>query len=170
MVEVAIRPAKGSDTGVIASIWESGWREVHLGYVPEALARARTRETFVTRARDNIPHTIVATVNDSVLGFVVTVDDEVEQMYVDVGARSGSVASTLLGAAEATITAGGLPAGLARGDRRQHACPPLLRAVRMARRGRVPVRRVDAGRPGRCRLPEVRQVAGGATASRPRDR
>jgi RimJ/RimL family protein N-acetyltransferase len=109
MGDIAIRRAAGPDTRVIASIWDSGWREVHLGYVPEPLAEARTPESFVSRARDNIPDTIVATVNDSVVGFVVTVADEVEQMYVDAGARSGSVASTLLGAAEAAIAADGYP-------------------------------------------------------------
>jgi RimJ/RimL family protein N-acetyltransferase len=107
MGEVRIRRAAGPDSGAIASIWESGWREVHLDYVPEALARARTRETFLARARENLPHTLVATVNGSVIGFVVAIDDEVEQMYVDVCVRGGSVASTLLESAESAISSSG---------------------------------------------------------------
>lgn len=104
---LAIRPATSADAGVIASIWNSGWREAHLDHVPPALARARTAESFASRARDNLAHTTVATVDGSVVGFVVTIKDEVEQMYVDAAARGGSVASTLLAAAEASIAVDG---------------------------------------------------------------
>jgi GNAT superfamily N-acetyltransferase len=106
-VDPSIRRAVGPDTGVIASIWRSGWQDAHLGHVPDALVWARTAETFVTRARENIPHTLVATKGGVVVGFVVTVDDEVEQVYVDAGARSDGVADALLAAAEGVVADAG---------------------------------------------------------------
>ena len=103
----SIRAAREADAAVIASIWETGWRDAHLGHVPEALVRARTTETFLSRSVDHIAHTLVATANDAVVGFVVTIADEVEQVYVDAASRGGGVASSLLAAAEARIAAAG---------------------------------------------------------------
>lgn len=103
----SIRPARDADAAVIASIWESGWREAHLGRVPEALVRARTTQTFRSRSLDHVPQTLVATANGAVIGFVVTIADELEQIYVKATSRGGGVASSLLEAAEARIAAAG---------------------------------------------------------------
>jgi ribosomal protein S18 acetylase RimI-like enzyme len=109
MGDISVRGAFGVDAAVIASIWGSGWREVHLGHVPDALTQARTVETFVSRAQENIPRTLVAAAEGQVVGFVVIVDDEIEQLYVDAAKRSGGVADALLSAAEARIADAGFP-------------------------------------------------------------
>jgi hypothetical protein len=100
-VRTSIRRAVGSDTGPIASIWASGWREAHQGHVPEAFVSAGTSETFHMRAREGIWDTLVATSGTVVIGFVVTSGDEVEQLYVDAGSRSEQVADALMTAGRA---------------------------------------------------------------------
>jgi GNAT superfamily N-acetyltransferase len=106
---VSIRAAVDTDAGRVAGIWEAGWRDAHLGRVPDALIHARTPDTFASRARAIIPATLVAVVDDAIAGFVVIVDDEVEQMYVDARHRGSEVARRLLRAAERTIAATGHP-------------------------------------------------------------
>jgi hypothetical protein len=97
----SIRRAVGSDTGPIASIWAAGWREAHQGDAREACVAACTAETFLTRARESIWDTLVATRGTAVVGFVVTSGDEVEQLYVDAGSRSEQVADALMTAGRA---------------------------------------------------------------------
>lgn len=38
------------DVASLAGIWRAGWREGHLGRVPDALVAVRTAESFTTRA------------------------------------------------------------------------------------------------------------------------
>jgi ribosomal protein S18 acetylase RimI-like enzyme len=106
---ISIRAAVDADADRVADIWQPGWRDAHLGRVPDALMRARTQATFASRARANIPATLVALVDDTLAGFVVIVDDEVEQMYVDASHRGSGVASRLLRAAERAIAAAEFP-------------------------------------------------------------
>lgn len=104
---ISIRAAVDADADRVADIWEAGWRDAHLGRVPDALIRARTPATFASRARAIIPATLVAIVDEAIAGFVVIIDDEVEQMYVDAGHRGSGVANRLLRAAEHAIGATG---------------------------------------------------------------
>lgn len=104
---VTIRAATPDDADEIAEIWYRGWRDGHLGLVPEELVRLRTEASFRTRAAERVGDTTVALVDVAVAGFVMVVDDEVEQVYVAAEHRGTGVAGRLLDEAEAQVRANG---------------------------------------------------------------
>jgi len=104
---VTVRPATAADVPAIARIWREGWADGHEGHVPEALVAERTPASFDQRARERVGQTWVADSGGTVAGFVVVVDDEVEQVYVDRSWRGRGVAERLLRHAEAVIGQGG---------------------------------------------------------------
>lgn len=104
---VELRPATAGDAAAIATIWERGWRDGHLGNVPDELAAVRTADTFHHRAAARVADTTVAEIDSQVAGFVMVVGDEVEQVYVAAGHRGGGVADTLLAEAERLVASGG---------------------------------------------------------------
>jgi GNAT superfamily N-acetyltransferase len=105
--QVLLRPARAEDAGAIAEIWRLGWRDGHLGLVPQALVDVRTDAAFSTRAAERVPDTTVATVEGAVAGFVMVVDDEVEQVYVAAAHRGTGVAKALLDDGERQVRANG---------------------------------------------------------------
>ena len=105
--QVMLRAAQAEDAGAIAEIWHLGWRDGHLGFVPGELVEARTRESFRTRASDRLADTTVAAVAGAVAGFVMVVDDEVEQVYVAAAHRGTGVADVLMREAEHRVRANG---------------------------------------------------------------
>lgn len=104
---VVVRPAEPDDADRVAAIWEQGWLEVHPGEVPASLVEARTSASFHLRAAHRTADTQVAEVDASVVGFVMTVHDEVDQVYVAPAGRGTGAAAALLGAAEERIRAAG---------------------------------------------------------------
>jgi ribosomal protein S18 acetylase RimI-like enzyme len=104
---VRLRPATTADATAIASIWREGWVDGHAGHVPEALVAERTPASFDERARERVGQTWVADSGGVVAGFVVVVDDEVEQVYVDRRWRGRGMAEQLLRHAEGLIGQGG---------------------------------------------------------------
>ena len=107
MTAVTLRPATAADVPAIARIWREGWADGHAGHVPEALVAERTPESFDRRAMARIRWTWVVDSAGAVAGFVVVVDAEVEQLYVDRSWRGRGVAERLLRHAEAVIGRGG---------------------------------------------------------------
>ena len=105
--DVTLRAARAEDTDEIAEIWRLGWRDGHLGLVPRELADVRTEASFRTRASERTSDTTVATVDGAVVGFVMVVDDEVEQVYVATAYRGTGVARILIGEAERQVEANG---------------------------------------------------------------
>lgn len=103
----SLRPAVPIDARQIADIWHQGWRDGHLGFVPDELRSVRTEESFHRRAAQRVGDTTVATVRGEVAGFVMVVDDEVEQVYVARQHRGTDVADTLLDEAEREISDAG---------------------------------------------------------------
>jgi GNAT superfamily N-acetyltransferase len=79
----------------------------HLEHVPQALVDVRTEESFGTRAAERIGDTTVATVDGAVAGFIMVVDDEVEQVYVAAASRGTGVADALIRESESQVLAGG---------------------------------------------------------------
>ncbi len=105
--QVTLRAARAEDATDIAEIWHLGWRDGHLGFVPKELVDVRTEASFRTRASERISDTTVASVDGAVAGFVMVVDDEVEQVYVAAAHRGTGVAKVLIGEAERQVRANG---------------------------------------------------------------
>jgi ribosomal protein S18 acetylase RimI-like enzyme len=104
---VVLRPARADDAETIAEIWRQGWRDGHLGHVPQELVDIRTEASFATRSLERIPDATVATVDGAVVGFIMVVDDEVEQIYVSPAHFGKGVAGALMTEAESQVAASG---------------------------------------------------------------
>ena len=52
--ELKLRKAQAADVEQIAEIWQAGWRDGHIGLVPDELVPERTPETFLLRARERM--------------------------------------------------------------------------------------------------------------------
>jgi ribosomal protein S18 acetylase RimI-like enzyme len=104
---VTLRTARAEDARDIAEIWHLGWQDGHLGFVSQELVDVRTEASFRKRASERISDTTVATVDGAVAGFVMVVDDEVEQVYVSAAYRGTGVANVLIGEAERQVRATG---------------------------------------------------------------
>jgi len=102
-----LRPATSEDSPEVARIWADGWRDGHVGHVPEELTAIRTRESFDVRAFQRVGDTTVADVGGQVAGFVMVAGDEVEQVYVDAAHRGTGIASALLAEGERQVKAAG---------------------------------------------------------------
>lgn len=105
--EPALRPATPDDAAAVARIWHEGWADGHLGHVPPALLAVRTPRSFGLRAPQRLADTVVAVVDGAVAGFVMVVEDEVEQVYVAADHRGTGVAGALLTAAEERVAGKG---------------------------------------------------------------
>ncbi|XVV08902.1 GNAT family N-acetyltransferase [Actinoplanes sp. CA-131856] len=102
-----LRPARDEDVPTIARIWESAWRDGHLGHVSEELVRLRTPETFDARTAAMVARTTVAVLDGAIVGFATVDGDEVEQVFVTAASRGSGVAADLLDAAERQVAAAG---------------------------------------------------------------
>jgi GNAT superfamily N-acetyltransferase len=102
-----VRPATPEDAAAVAEIWRDGWRDGHLGLVPDALVAVRTDESFRTRAADRVGDTTVAAVGGEVAGFIMVDGDEAEQVYVSSRHRGAGVADVLLAEAERQVRENG---------------------------------------------------------------
>ncbi len=104
---VTLRKARPEDASQVAEIWRLGWQDGHLGFVPQELVEVRTEDSFLARASARVGDTTVAIVDGAVAGFVMVVDDEVEQVYVSAAHRGAGVADVLMGEAERQVRANG---------------------------------------------------------------
>ena len=103
-----IRPAGATDMAAVADLWHEGWHDGHAGKVPDGLTALRTLAAFHERTPSRVADTAVA-VSDSgdLLGFVMVVGDEVEQVFVGRASRGTDLAARLLHEAERRVAAGG---------------------------------------------------------------
>jgi ribosomal protein S18 acetylase RimI-like enzyme len=104
---VQLRPATPDDTGAIADIWHQGWRDGHIGHVPEALVAHRSPESFPPRTTAGLTNTTVAVVHEEIAGFIMVAGPEVEQVYVVADHRGSGIATTLLTEAERQVASAG---------------------------------------------------------------
>ena len=104
---VTVRRARRDDAQAVGKIWHDGWRDGHLGHVPDDLVAVRTEASFLSRASDRVGDTVVAVVDEAVAGFVMVVGDEVEQVYVSEDHRGTGVAAVLLAEAERLVALNG---------------------------------------------------------------
>jgi Acetyltransferase (GNAT) domain len=101
----SLRRANPEDASDIAEIWSLGWRDGHLGFVPQELVEARTEESFRARAAERATEITVAVVDGTIAGFVIVVADEIEQVYVAMPYRGTGVADVLMREAEQQVFA-----------------------------------------------------------------
>jgi ribosomal protein S18 acetylase RimI-like enzyme len=104
---IGIRSAGAADAPAVAEIWYQGWRDGHEGHVADELAAVRTYESFRSRAAERVNDTVVVLVDGVVAGFVVVVDDEIEQVYVVREHRGSGVAPRLLREGERLVSENG---------------------------------------------------------------
>lgn len=102
-----LRRATPDDLDAIVRIWHSGWRDAHRRRVPPVLYRFRTLESYPPRVRERLRSTWVAVIGGAVVGFVVVIDNEVEQLYVSDDGRGSGTGAALLGQGERVIAEGG---------------------------------------------------------------
>ncbi len=102
-----LRPATREDAGTVAAIWHQGWRDGHLGFVPDGLLGLRSAESFAARAPERVADTTVAELDGVVVGFVMVVGDEVEQVYLSADHRGTGIADVLLDEAERQVAVAG---------------------------------------------------------------
>lgn len=102
-----IRPAHPADLDALAAIWYDGWRDAHLAIVPDALIRARSRESFLPRLHEAFGDVRVAGPLGAPEGFVMLKHDELYQLYVGAGDRGRGVAQALIADAEEQLAARG---------------------------------------------------------------
>jgi GNAT superfamily N-acetyltransferase len=100
-----LRAAEHADVTAIAALWHRGWRDGHLGNVPEGLHAHRDLDSFLQLVPPRLAETTVATLDNTVVGFVTVHDDEIEQIYVAEAVRGAGVAAVLLAAGEHRIAA-----------------------------------------------------------------
>lgn len=104
----SIRPATAPDMAAVADLWHEGWHSGHAGHVPAGLTAARTHAAFHERTPGRVADTTVAISDEGeLLGFVMVVDDEVEQVFVGAAARGAGLAADLLREAERRVAAAG---------------------------------------------------------------
>jgi GNAT superfamily N-acetyltransferase len=103
-----IRPATAEDMAAVADLWHEGWHDGHAGHVPEGLTQARSLTAFHERTPARVADTTVAVAEqDELLGFIMVVGDEVEQVFVGRSARGTGLAPVLLAEAESQVAASG---------------------------------------------------------------
>ena len=101
--EITLRGALPEDAPTIAEIWYHGWRDGHLGHVSQELIELRHEDSFRTRTAQRVNDTTVAVVQGQIAGFVMVVDNEVEQLYVSALHRGEGVADMLMADAQRRI-------------------------------------------------------------------
>ena len=67
----------------VADIWHRAWHLAHAGHVPDGLTAGRTLAAFHERTPARVADTTVAEDGGRVVGFIMVVDDEVEQVFLD---------------------------------------------------------------------------------------
>jgi ribosomal protein S18 acetylase RimI-like enzyme len=103
--EVALRAATDDDVDAIAAVWHRSWGDGHFGHVPAELPAHRGLDDLRRHVPLRLATTTVACLDGVVVGFVVTHEDSVEQLYVDAPARGSGVAARLLTHGETVVAA-----------------------------------------------------------------
>ena len=88
---MGVRKAQDEDIDVLAKIWYDGWQDAHAAIMPAELARVRTLESFRERLGDLLDEVrVIGEIGDP-LGFSMTKDDELYQLFVARAARGSSI-------------------------------------------------------------------------------
>ena len=107
MTEPVLRAATADDAADVARIWHSGWIDGHTGSVPDALLPERDQASFIERTPKRVDDTTILEVTGGVAGFIMILEDEADQVYLDAAHRGSGLASLLIEEAERQIAAAG---------------------------------------------------------------
>jgi ribosomal protein S18 acetylase RimI-like enzyme len=102
------RAAGPDEIPALARLWYDGWQDAHAAILPEALARARTLESFRERLVSALSDTRVVGPWGAPLGLCMLKGDELYQLYVSAEARGTGVAAALIADAESRLAAKGV--------------------------------------------------------------
>ena len=102
-----VRDAEEHEIDVLAKIWHDGWNDAHAEILPAELKRVRTLESFRERLHEALRTVRVAGPSGAPVGFSMTKDDELYQLYVSAQARGSGVAAALIADAEAQLAEAG---------------------------------------------------------------
>ena len=89
----------------LARIWYDGWQDAHARILPPELARHRTLESFRRRLQSALQDVRVSGPVGRPLGFSITKDDELYQLYVAAESRGSGLAAIVLQDAKERIGA-----------------------------------------------------------------
>jgi ribosomal protein S18 acetylase RimI-like enzyme len=103
--DVAVRPAEASELDALARVWFDAWNDAHAAIVPAELTRRRTLPRFRDRLAGMLAEIRVAGMPGQPVGFCVTRDDELYQLFVSSEARGTGAAAALISDAEARLAA-----------------------------------------------------------------
>jgi ribosomal protein S18 acetylase RimI-like enzyme len=102
-----VRKAQLQDIEPLARIWYEGWQDAHAKLLPAELARERTREALNQRMTDELAEVRVIGEPGKPLGFSMTKDDELYQLYVSRDARGNGAAQKLIAEVEERLASRG---------------------------------------------------------------
>jgi GNAT superfamily N-acetyltransferase len=102
-MQIELRAAGTRDVDAITTLWHTGWIDAHDGRVPAPLLEHRSRDSLRARVPVRLDTTTLALSDGRLAGFVMTHQDEIEQIYVDRSFRGTAVAGCLLRHGERVI-------------------------------------------------------------------
>lgn len=108
-MENIIRDPLAEDIEAIAQLWHAEWHDAHADIVPQALVDQRTLDSFRTRAAQHLPATRGAGPPRNPIGFCMTHDNELFQLYVSTAAQGTGLAAALVADCEAGFIAKNIP-------------------------------------------------------------
>ncbi|MEM9318432.1 MAG: GNAT family N-acetyltransferase [Pseudomonadota bacterium] len=107
MSDWAVRTTDPAETDAIVDLWHRGWHDGHAGLVPDDLTARRSRDDFAARWPALAPHARTVGPIGAPLCLCVVLGDDLNQFYVDTGARGTGLAARLLADGESRIAQAG---------------------------------------------------------------
>ena len=103
-----VRTAQPDDIDPLVKVWYDGWQDAHAEILPDELARIRTPDSLRERMVELLSDVRVVGDVGNPLGFSMTKDDELYQLYVSAVARGTGVAKDLIAEVEERLAAEGV--------------------------------------------------------------
>jgi len=98
--QIKLRPLTRAEVDATATLWHGGWRDGHLGIVPDQLVQFRDLGTFRKRLELDLDACFITGPIGAPDGFLRLKDDEIDQFYIAASARGTGLAGALMGATE----------------------------------------------------------------------